>query len=391
MKLAGSCVWLGILPALAAAQTPRDEIQLHYRQASEAMRLHRLDEAALEFREILRIDAKVAEAHANLGVIDYMQHRYAEASAEFGEALRLKPSLATAENFLGLSLARTGRMQEALPLLEKSFRGSGDRQFREETGLLLLQVYDALRRSDQGLDVLRVLEREYPSSSEVLYTAYHWHSSLASKALAGLVQAAPDSARVHEVAGELLESEGDFPHAAEQYRIALQMDPGLAGGHRALGLALMNTSPDDASLSKAQKEFELALAADPGDAHSEYQLGEISWRRRQPEEALRHYSRAAELRPDFTDALIALGKLRTFQGQPEKALPVLQEAIRIDPGNEVAHYRLAQAYKKLGRAGPAEQELAEFRKLRKASASISAIYQQAQRKPITGQTIESSE
>lgn len=391
MRLAGFCVWLRILPALAAPQTPREEIELHYRQASEAMRLRRLDQAALEFREILRIDATVAEAHANLGVVYYMQHRYLEASKEFREALKLKPPLATAENLLGMSMARTGRMREALPLLEKSFQGSGDRQFRQETGLLLLQVYDALRRSDQGLDVLRVLEREYPSSPEVLYTAYRMHSGLASKAVAGLVQAAPDSARVHEVAGELLESEGDFPHAAEQYRLALQKDPDLAGGHRALGLALMNASADDSSLSKAQKEFELALAADPGDAHSEYQLGEISWRRHQPEEALRHYSRAAELRPAFTDALIALGKLRTFQGQPEKALPLLQEAIRIDPNNEVAHYRLAQAYRKLGQAGPAEQELAEFRKIREASASISAIYQQVQRKPITGQTIESSE
>ncbi len=383
--------WVWILPALGAAQGPRQEMELHYRRASEAMQQRRLDEAAKEFREILRIDGTVAEAHANLGVVQYMQHRYAEATEEFQAALKLKASLAKAENLLGLSLARSGRSQEAWPLLEKSFELSGDRQFREETGLVLLQVCDVLNKSDRRIEVLRAMEREYPASPEVLYTAYRVHSDLAGKALAGLVKATPDSALVHQVAGELLESEGDFPHAVEQFRMALAKDRELAGGHRALGLALMNASQDDTSLQAAETEFQLALAADPGDAHSQYQLGEIRWRRRQPEEALKHYTQAAKLRPEFSDALIAIGKVWISQGQAEKALPVLLEAVQLDPDNEVAHYRLAQAYRKLGKEEAAGQELARFRKLREASVSMGAIYQQVQRKQVTGQTIESGQ
>ena len=70
---------------------------------------------------------------------------------------------------------------------------------------------------------------------------------------------------------------------------------------------------------------------------------------------------------------------------------MLKEAVRIDPANEVAHYRLAQAYHKLGQLKESEIELAQFRKLREASASLSVIYQQVQRKQITEQTIESRE
>jgi len=91
------------------------------------------------------------------------------------------------------------------------------------------------------------------------------------------------------------------------------------------------------------------------------------------------------------DALIALGKGWTAQGQPETALDFLRKAVEFDPENEVAHYRLAQVYRKLGRNFEAEQELALFKKYREASASIGAIYRQVQRNPVIGQTVESAQ
>ena len=66
----------------------------------------------------------------------------------------------------------------------------------------------------------------------------------------------------------------------------------------------------------------------------------------------------------------------------------MSDALKIDPQNEVAHYRLAQAYTQMGRKEDAARELVEFKKLRQASASISSIYQQVRRRPITEQTVE---
>ena len=104
-----------------------------------------------------------------------------------------------------------------------------------------------------------------------------------------------------------------------------------------------------------------------------------------------HACAALELQPSFVDALIALGKVWISQGQPAKASTSLQEAVRIEPENEVAHYRLAQAYRKLGRSQEAGEEMALFKKLREASSSIASIYRQVQQIPITAQTIEASE
>jgi len=290
-----------------------------------------------------------------------------------------------------MSEARSGNFEKALPLLEKTFTREGENKFRQEVGMLLIELYTASLTPDKAIRTQQALRQAYPSNPEVLYSAYRIYSDLAGKALSDLVHAAPNSARLHQVAGELLDSEGNFPRAIDQYHEALEKDPELTGIHRALGVAMLNASQDDASMLRAQKEFKLELAIDPDDAHSEYELGEIYWRKHQPEEALKHYSRAVQLRRNFTDALLALGKVWVFQGQADQALQVLQEAVKIDPNNEVAHYRLAQAYRKLGQAAESELELAQFRRLREASASLGMIYQQVQRKPITEQTIESGQ
>src|SRR2546422_874334 len=140
----------------------------------------------------------------------------------------------------------------------------------------------------------------------------------------------------------------------------------------------MNSAKDESTRAEAQKLFERELVLNPRDAQAEYQLGELYWVRNQPREALQHFLRAVELYPNFTDALIAAGKAWTAQDEPDRALDLLQRSVEIDPDNEVAHYRLAQAYRKKGRSAEAEQELAQFKKLRAAMESLRSIYRQIQ-------------
>ena len=376
---------------LLAQDDLQARIQGHYQRGQEALQQNQYEEAAKEFLEILRLDPKLAEAHANLGVVYYSQGKYSEASKSFREALKLKPSLSNAEGFLGMCEARNGQIDQALPRLERAFKSVRDEALNQQIGLQLIELYHARRDFNKSLGTLRSLQQTYPSNPEILYVAYRIHSDLGAKALSDLVKAAPNSARLHQVTGELLESEGDFSRAVEQYRRALEIDPKLPGIHHALGVALLHSSQKETSRLQAQKEFELELSANPGAAHSEYQLGEIDWLGSQPEEALKHFTRALELQPSFVDAQIAVGKVWISQAQPAKALPFLQDAVRTDPGNEVAHYRLAQAYGKLGRSQEAREEMALFKKLREASSSIASIYRQVQQTPITAQTIEASE
>ena len=363
-------------------------IQTHYQKAQEALARNDYDAALIEFSAMLRIDPNRAEVHANIGTIYYAQGRYTEASAALKKALALKPGLKGARAFLGMSEARLGHTLEALPHLEEGFRTPISDQWKLEAGLLLTGIYQRAGETAKLQETLGVLQRDFPTNSEVLYLAYRVHSSLGTRAVADLVKSAPDSARLRQITAELLEAEGDFAGAVAQHRKALEIEPKLPGANRALGVALMNAVNDEANRKEARACFERELALNPNDGLSEYQLGELMWISGRPEEALRRFTRAIELQPNFPEALIAAGKVLISSGQPGRAVTLLEKAVSLDPSNEVAHYRLGQALHKLGKQEQANREFAEFRRLRSALESLRGIYRQVQENRVTSQKVE---
>lgn len=61
------------------------------------------------------------------------------------------------------------------------------------------------------------------------------------------------------------------------------------------------------------------------------------------------------------------------------------------PDNGIAHYRLARAYRKLGRTEDAKHELTTFRKLRDSHMAAQSLYQQVQERTVPRQTLSSEE
>ncbi len=385
-------ILLAVHPPGLVAQAPNwQEIRSHYQRGKDAMQAKQNDVAAKEFREILRLDPRNAEAHANLGVIAYTSKEYSQALEQFRAALQLRPSLWNAEAFLGLSELRLGRLQDAQPHLEESFRHVQDAHLQSQVGMDLISVYFQTGRLNQAVDVLRILQRAHPEEPALLYTAYRTYMELASGTLSKLVEVAPESAEMHRILAQAQMSQDDYAGAIAQYRKALEVNPGLPGLHFELGQAILSSSTDEPARQEAEKEFRLALAENPADANSHYMLGEIEWLRNRPEKALEHDVEAIRLQPRFVDAQIALGKALTILGRPEEALEHLAEALRLEPENEVAHYRSAQAYRKLGRTEDAEHELAIFRKLRDSHQPVRDLFQQVEERSVPHQTVGPSE
>ena len=131
----------------------------------------------------------------------------------------------------------------------------------------------------------------------------------------------------------------------------------------------MNSVNDEPNRKEAQRQFEQELSLNPNDALSEYQIGELMWIANRPGDAIKRFLRAVELQPNFPDALIAAGKALLSTGKPDQGISLLEKAVSLDPSNEVAHYRLAQAFQKIGDMERAQKELAEFRRLRSARSA----------------------
>ena len=84
-------------------------------------------------------------------------------------------------------------------------------------------------------------------------------------------------------------------------------------------------------------------------------------------EAAAHFERAAELRPDFPEALIAVAKLRSDAKRYPDAIALLERAVKLQPRNETAHYNLMMAYRNAGQAGRCAAGKSRARQIAEAS------------------------
>jgi cytochrome c-type biogenesis protein CcmH/NrfG len=172
--------------------------------------------------------------------------------------------------------------------------------------------------------------------------------------------------------------QGNTEGAIAQYREALKLDPKLPGLHFELAEALSAST----STSDQENEYKAALAANPFDEKSECRLGEISSRQSDQEGAFAHYSRAVELQPNDPDANLGLAKALIAMNQPEKAVPLLERAAQLEPFNATIRYHLSMVYRKVGRTGDAQRELAEFRRLKELKARLNDVYSAMRLKPV---------
>jgi tetratricopeptide (TPR) repeat protein len=378
MTLTKRSAIVGLLLLLMAstavdAQTSRaGHAQDHYRRAQDALRANHLDQATKEFRAILELDPRNAEAYANLGVIAFKQGMYAQAKDAFSKALTLKPALYDAKAFLGMSELRMGETAKGESLILEAFPNISNQAVRIDAGVAIVTLHEESRTLNQVVNVIHELQRLAPHNPEVLYVAYRAYSELAAEALGSLSQDG-NFARVHQILAQAAVAQDDFPGAIKEYTLAIGADPSIPGIHYELGRTILTNSQDEAALDQAKREFETELAANPTDAGSEYELGEVFRLSRRTTDAETCYRRALELQPNFAPAHIGLGNLLSMEGNKPEALAHYQEAVRESPDNEIAHYELARALRSAGRIEDANVEMKLFLKLKQAHASANRI------------------
>lgn len=263
-----------------------------------------------------------------------------------------------------LELAKSGRCSEAIPLLKKAIALSTDKDFRRNAGLAGVHCAMVENQWDVADEFLRPLTRQFPDDPEVLYTAVHTYSDLATRASEQLAVRAPKSAEAHELRAESLEMQGKWDQAAKEYRQILEMDPHLPGIHFKMGRLLLSAPnpPADAE-DQAKKEFEQELEIDPSNAGAEYVLGELARQEQQWDAAIQHFSRAAKLDAGFGDAFLGWGSALLSTKKFSEAVRPLETAEKLEPQNPAAYYNLAIAYARTGRKQDSDRQFALHREM----------------------------
>jgi len=338
------------------------EVQTHIQRVRAALARNDLRSASREYAEILKIEPRNSAIYAAQGVTLYGLGEFAQAATALENALRLNPALPTAEVFLALSKSDLGQCDTATPLLRKHFDEPNTPKLRRLVGLSLFNCYIASSKFDDAWEVGRSLKRLYPDDADVLYNMAELYTRLWDVTTSELMKAHPESYRVHQLAGEVLEAQGRTEQAIKEYGLALQQNSKVPHLHYRIGRLTLKQGESDRR-EKAMNYFRQELTVNPGDPASEYSLGEIDQEEHRFADAEQHYRRALSASPQLTQARLGLAKTLLAEKRPEESLRELAAAVRLDPDDPALHYTLMLVYRELGKSNDAMREMAQFEKL----------------------------
>ncbi len=256
----------------------------------------------------------------------------------------------------GQKLAETGHCREALPLLKAALPKAATPDVRKRLAVDGVHCGMDLDDMDSAFAFLADLNKRFPNDPEVLYLSVHVFSDLSLRASQKLMRTAPASYQVHELNAEALETQGKWSDAEAEYREVLKKDPQLPGIHYRIGRLLLSNPEAAGRKADAQREFEEELKIDPNNAGAEYVLGELARQDGQDQAAIEHFSRAAKLDAGFADAFLGLGRTLLAGDRAAEAIPPLETAVKLNPGSPMAHFQLANAYKRTGRKEDAARD-----------------------------------
>lgn len=369
------------------ASTGNADLRVHLQWAQAALQANQPEVAKRELQAALALDPRNADAHADLGVIQFFQGDCPSASNNFHAALAVKPSLNKTQALLGICDSRSGKPSARIEL-ESSFSKLKDAKLRTQVGLELVGVYDRSGSLDRATSVLQTLVDLNPDSPDILYMAQRLYTELADDTLNKLAIVAPDSALMQQVIAEHLVNGGDLPNAIVHYRKAIEIDPQLHGAHFELAEALLESSPSNPqSQADAIKELEVAVKVAGDNAKSECLFARIAKLQGDSDQAFAHFTRALTLDPAEGEAQLGLGGMLMEKDKPEQALPYLRMAVQSDPLNSEAHYRLARAYSRLQQTQDAAREMKLFREIKQTKDQVRELYRQMnKRTPVQPET-----
>jgi tetratricopeptide (TPR) repeat protein len=165
--------------------------------------------------------------------------------------------------------------------------------------------------------------------------------------------------RANNIGVALLE-QYKYKEAADAFKRALQLDPGLTIARINVGIALFNV-PD---LVAAQRELQSAAAAAPTAPQPQYVLGLMAKTQNKPAEAIAAFQKVLAIDPQDVGANVNLGQLYAQQRKYTEAVAVLRTGLAAEPYNTTALYNLGTALIRAGQREEGQKIIQQFQALR---------------------------
>ena len=291
------------------------------------------------------------DAYFNVGFLLIKQDKGREAVAPLEQAVRLAPRHAAAQMLLGSAYLAADRPEDALAAL-RTADSLAPNQFFTQLGLGF--AHSSLYHNEEALAAFNAALRLQPQSPEALsgvggvYTRMGRYRE-AEDSLARALASKPDNVSVLLAQSYLFYAQGQYPRFVEAARQAARVAPQNAAAQTMLGAALAVTG-DMAGGLRAVRE---GIRLEPENYWPHHVHGFILVREDKTQEALSEARTGARIRPNYPETQNLLAYVLNQLGQHQEALQAAQAALQYkhEPADEGwAHYNLASAQEKLGRA-----------------------------------------
>lgn len=322
-----------------------------------------------------RVDARdatpatAAAAYGELGRV-YLAHDFPSgAEASLSNAAALEPGNREWPYLLGVIAQHANRLDVAAQRFARALElapGDGATLVRlaqvefEKGDRAAARAHDqqALGNADVAAAAQFGLGRIAAAESDLDGAIAHFQEALAAQ---------PRASAVHSPLALALRGKGRRDEALQHLALAGSQavtfkDPlvdglaALVAGARA-HLFRGDRAQEEGDLATAQREYELAVQADPNSALAHHSLGTMMGQRGDVAGAVVHLQRATELDPRFPEAFYNLGTALLRQGRRDEALRALDRVLELDPAHDQARLRRAAARRERGETQPARADL----------------------------------
>lgn len=304
--------------------------------------------AAEAFAAALKLQPNDLPARVGLGRALQAEGRFEEAERALGSALEAQPGNVLARFHLGQIAAERGDLPAAIAHLEAALATQPE---AEPVQRVLAGLYG--RAGDRA----RAAEMSRRGGQAAI--AYDDPLMLAVQELAGSGRALADR-------GVAAFAEGRLADAEAAFRQALATLPEDSDAHLNLGSALFELKRVD----EAEAEYRRAVALDPANARARLNLGTLLAAGGRREEAIAEYRAALASEPGNTGAHFNLANSALTLGRFAEAEEHFAAVLGSDPANPGARLGLAVSRAQLGRQAEARQVLEEGLRLRPGDRTL---------------------
>ncbi len=310
---------------LASACSNREESkQKYYERGMELFSRGDFTKARLEFKNVMQIDPKDANAYFMFGQIEEKEENWPKAYALFLRATELDSSHVGAQVHLGTIYALAGETEKALASVNAA---------------LVVEPKNAPAMALKGFVKAKMGEKD-DAIDNVL----------------GAIESDPSNVEAASLLAALYAEQGDMDRAIRIAKDSLTQHPNRAASYLLLA-RLYAQSDDSEDVVKVLSEL---IRTNPDDLQNRIHLISYYQKRGESEQAVKVLLQAIEDLPDNLDAKLALITLYKSQGKLDQAETLLEQYVSENPENSDLKLELVRYYLGRDRYDEAQKILSEI-------------------------------